>query len=63
MQRIQKSVTRRLAFLVPAALAAVLAVLGTVAGAAAHSGDARPASAADHPGKADPGTSEFNTKA
>ncbi|MGW3042686.1 hypothetical protein ACWC9T_22185 [Kitasatospora sp. NPDC001159] len=63
MQRIQKSVTRRLAFLVPAALAAVLAVLGTVAGTAAHPGDARLASAADHQGKPGQGTSEFNTKA
>ncbi|MFE5584077.1 hypothetical protein [Kitasatospora sp. NPDC056531] len=63
MQRIQKSVTRRLAFLAPAALAAVLAVLGTVAGASAHSGDARLTSAADHQDKPGKGTSEFNSKA
>ncbi|MQS15784.1 hypothetical protein F7Q99_26835 [Streptomyces kaniharaensis] len=61
MQRIQKSVMHRLAFIVPAALAAVLAIAGTVAGAT-HSGDARPASAADRPGKAI-GHTEFNTKA
>ncbi|RKT19463.1 hypothetical protein BX285_3921 [Streptomyces sp. 1114.5] len=59
MQRIQKSVPHRLAFLVPAALAAVLAVLGTVADTG-HSGDTRPASSAE---RSDKGTSEFNTKA
>jgi hypothetical protein len=62
VQRIQKSVTHRLAFIVPAALAAVLVVAGTVAGAT-HSGDARPASVADWHGKPGPGEKEFNSKA
>ncbi|MFH8385941.1 hypothetical protein ACH4E7_34325 [Kitasatospora sp. NPDC018058] len=62
MQRIQKSVTHRLAFLVPAVLALSLAILGTVADAG-HSGDARLASSAGQSDKGDKGTKEFNTKA